>query len=753
MMKRFIFLSFLSVFLPLLMVQSGLSQPYTVRDAAQKAVVDNPEVQVRWHNFLAAGHERDIVKGGYLPRVDVYAGAGRERYWQDRRDPSGQYYNRTDATISLTQMLYDGFATRNELRYMDHARLARYFELVSVSEDTALEAVRAYLDVVRYRTLTTLAEENYGIHKEIIGKVDQQVRAGVSRGVDLEQAGGRLALALANRMTEYSNLHDVSARFLRVVGEIPPPDLEVPPLMISGMSYDAYNAQVAGAQGNPGIRAAMANLEAMYARRDSRRSTYHPQLDFRARHSTGRERQAIRGRSDESVAELMLSLNLFNGGSDRAALAQAQQFVSRAAYERELACNNMRQTVAIAYNDIRNLGEALIYLDDHQLAMAKVRDAYRAQFNIGQRTLLDLLDAENEYFESRRAYVNARHDYALAHVRSHAATGQLLQALELQRVDLSKEVDFRLAVNQADPLTFCPPQVVADSVILPASYADEMITDSDGDSVMDAYDLCPDTPVGVKVDALGCPLSISMAAPGAVVEVLRSTLKINFAFDSAEIPAADVTEVSRIADFMKHYDNTKVMIEGHTDNIGSHAYNQRLSQARANAVRNRLVMVHGIDAERVRAIGYSFDHPLGTNDTAEGRALNRRVDAVSQIVFEAENATEDPFDFLDRWAMAWSAQDVNTYLSFYSQDFVPSGNMSLENWKTERHDRLTKVSSIEVSLKDFVVRPSFDHTVQVEVIQDYRSNIYSDRTNKLFYLQRSGDSWEILRERSLEIIR
>lgn len=628
-MKRLIFLSVLGVLLPLLMAQSGLSQPYTVRDAAQKAVVGNPEVQVRWHNFLAAGHERDVVRGGYLPRVDVYAGAGRERYSQDRRDPSGQSYNRTDATISLTQMLYDGFATRNELRYMDHARLARYFELISALENTSLEAVRAYLDVVRYRTLTALAEENYGIHKEVFDKVEQQVRAGVSRGVDLEQAGGRLALALANRATEYSNLHDVSARFLRIVGESPPSDLAVPPLMVSGMPVDAHSAQVAGAQGNPDIRAAMANLEAMYARRDSRKSSFHPQLDFRARHSTGRERQAIRGRSDESVAELTLSMNLFNGGSDRAALAQAQQQVSRAVYERELACNNMRQTVAIAYNDIHALGESLLYLDEHQLAMAKVRDAYLDQFNIGQRTLLDLLDTENEYFESRRAYVNAHHDFTLAHVSTHAATGQLLRLLELQRTDLPNLSDLRFGGSQADPLTFCPPQGAADRNVLPLTFTEEMAIDSDGDGVLDADDLCPDTPIGVEVDALGCPLAISKAVPGAAIEVVRSTIKINFPFDSSEIPAADVAEVSRIADFMKQYDDTMMVIEGHTDNIGSHAYNQRLSQARANAVRDRLIMVHGIGPERIRAIGYSFDRPMATNETTEGRALNRRVDTVS----------------------------------------------------------------------------------------------------------------------------
>lgn len=629
-MKRIPALSLLaSALLILLFACPALSQTTTLSDAVRKAVVENPEVQARWHNFLAAGEERNIARGGYLPRVDVYAGVGRERYWQRRSDPSRQYFNRADATIALTQMLYDGFATRNELRRMDHARLTRYFEVVDATESTALEAVRAYLDVVRYRTLANLTQENYEKHKEVFVKVQQQVQAGVSRGVDLEQAGGRLALALANRMTEFSNLHDVSARYLRIIGEAPSSTLEEPEVITAGIPADAYSAQVTGARSNPGLRAAMANVDAMYALREHRKAPFHPQLDFRARHSFGYEREAIRGHSDESVAELVLSLNLLNGGSDQAALRQAQQLVSRALYERDKACNDMRQTLSIAYNDIANLEEALLYLDGHQVAMAKAREAYLDQFEIGQRTLLDLLDAENEYFESRRAYISARYDYALAHVRTLAGMGELLRTLQLQRNDVPNVADLRFGTEQVDPLTFCPPIPVADTINLPPSYAEEMVTDSDGDGVMDAYDLCPDTPPGTSVDAMGCPLTLSQTTPGTHPGVIRSTINIKFAFDSAVIPTAYEKEVSRIAEFMKQYYNTHVVIEGHTDNIGSHGYNQNLSQARADAVRQRLITAYGIEADRIRSVGYSFDQPIADNSTNEGRALNRRVDAVS----------------------------------------------------------------------------------------------------------------------------
>ncbi len=87
--------------------------------------------------------------------------------------------------------------------------------------------------------------------------------------------------------------------------------------------------------------------------------------------------------------------------------------------------------MTIAHNDLKKLAEQIEYLDLHQLATEKARDAYRKQFDIGQRTLLDLLDTENELFDARRAYVNALHDQAYAHARTQAGMGKLLGIINI----------------------------------------------------------------------------------------------------------------------------------------------------------------------------------------------------------------------------------------------------------------------------------------------------------------------------------
>jgi OOP family OmpA-OmpF porin len=152
--------------------------------------------------------------------------------------------------------------------------------------------------------------------------------------------------------------------------------------------------------------------------------------------------------------------------------------------------------------------------------------------------------------------------------------------------------------------------------------------DSDGDGVFDSKDQCPDTVHGLKVDDVGCPV------------VLEKTLVINLdiLFDTAKSDVKDayVPQVKKLADAMTQYANTVVHIEGHTDSQGADAYNQKLSQARADAVKATLVNRFGIDADRITAQGHGEAQPIADNATAEGRAQNRRVVGSVSVKYKEE---------------------------------------------------------------------------------------------------------------------
>lgn len=144
--------------------------------------------------------------------------------------------------------------------------------------------------------------------------------------------------------------------------------------------------------------------------------------------------------------------------------------------------------------------------------------------------------------------------------------------------------------------------------------------DADGDGVPDSRDKCPGTAAGAKVDADGCYIVIE--------KPVTIRLEVLFDFDKSEVKPEFYPEIKKVADFMKQYPMTDTVIEGHTDSVGTNAYNLSLSQRRAEAVRQVLIDQFKVDASRLTSVGYGEERPVADNKTAEGRQLNRRVVAV-----------------------------------------------------------------------------------------------------------------------------
>lgn len=406
----------------------------TLQQAIEKAVAENPEVQVRYHTFRAAEQEQKVARGGLLPRADINT-TFRKQETIGTNIGNAQVPERLTQLV-VRQLLFDGFATSGEVNRLGHASKVRYYELLSVMQNTALEVTRAYIDILRFRQLVDYAEDNYIAHKQLFDRIQERVSSGVGRKVDLEQASGRLALAEANLLTETTNLHDVTARYQRLVGELPPdtiPDIDFykqgAPDSVSQSLEIAYKQ-------NPDLLSTIENIVATEQEVKNKRAKYFPRLDLQGRKSLGVSSDGSNSVAAADVLELTLSFNLFNGLADRSAVNQTVEKLNSAQDLRDKACVDTRQLVVIAYNDIVRLKEQLIYRDQHQLAIEKAREAYRKQFDIGQRTLLDLLDTENEYFQARRTYTVTERDLQTAYARTYAGQGELLSRLGVARADL-----------------------------------------------------------------------------------------------------------------------------------------------------------------------------------------------------------------------------------------------------------------------------------------------------------------------------
>lgn len=434
---------------------AALASPHlTLKDVAQKVVLTNPEVLAKWHAFKAAGGDVDVARAGFFPRIDYTYGTGKE----DLQQPgvADRDYNRNGHVLTLNQMLYDGFATASDVKRLDKARLTRYFELLDAAEAAALEAGRAYYDVIRYRQLMLLAEGNYIEHRSSYELLLRRAQSGAGRRVDVEHAAGRLALAELNLNTEAANLHDVTARYLRLVGEQPPSVMFGPARLERGYPASEEEALRLAFKQNPALLAAVENVEAAQHDLELRRSAFHPRLDLRLRNDRAENVDGVMGLRQQNVAEVVLSYNLFNGGADKARQTASAERKNQALDLRDKACRDVRQTLSIAYNEVRRLQAQRSSIDHQVNAIEKTRDAYKAQFNIGQRSLLDLLDTENELLNARRTAVNADADMDQAYLRTQAGIGRLLEFLGLKRIDEQAAPD-PAELAQVVESDICPP--------------------------------------------------------------------------------------------------------------------------------------------------------------------------------------------------------------------------------------------------------------------------------------------------------
>lgn len=158
--------------------------------------------------------------------------------------------------------------------------------------------------------------------------------------------------------------------------------------------------------------------------------------------------------------------------------------------------------------------------------------------------------------------------------------------------------------------------------------------DADGDGVGDCLDDCARTHGGLAVLPTGCPAPLARA--------LRVTLDVKFAFDRAEIDLAYTADLERLRDVLLRYPDLHVQLRGHTDFRGAEAYNQRLSERRAQAARDFMLAGGGIDGARIEALGLGEGMPLASNDTEQGQALNRRTEADLQFEQVIVPANDEP---------------------------------------------------------------------------------------------------------------
>ena len=407
-------------------------QAQTLPEAMQKALEVHPEIQAGVNSRLSADYQLKAAQGGYLPRVDVLGGYGREGTDSpSTRAGAGNNHweslTRSESSLRLQQMVFDGFATSSEVGRQQANVNSRAYSLLGASERTALTVAQVYLDVLTRREMVQLAEENLRSHERIFDQIKLRTARGVGRQADLDQAEARLAQARNNLITEQTNLADAQTNYLSAVGQLPD-QLERPAGFMTLLPADLNEARTQMLENSPILRSAESDIVAAEKQYEAAKSTFYPRFDAELGRTADNNLDGMAGHNNEWQAMLRMRFNLFAGGSNKADLESKAYQSSQALDIRNNALRVLNEELGLAWNALSNANAQVPIAQQYVDHSTSVRSAYQKQFSLGERTLLDLLDSENELFTASRRLAEVKNLQLFTQYRIKATMGELLKS-------------------------------------------------------------------------------------------------------------------------------------------------------------------------------------------------------------------------------------------------------------------------------------------------------------------------------------
>lgn len=405
----------------------------SLEQAISAAMETNPEINQAIMNKEAIEFEREQAQGLFLPRVDLEASAGIRRLENGTRRTLGiddDLLYPVEGMITAEQTLLDFGRRKGELRRQAARTDGAALRIVERSENIALLISRQYLNILLQQRVSAAADDNVTFHKMLVSDLGQGVAQGSISIADQQQAQERLQAALVRQVEANEDLKDAQITLqtltgLQVDNAAMPKSLRLaaPPTLGEAVSLARQN--------NPKVKEAEADVDAAHAMADKAKGDFAPTIGLEARGRAGHDIDGFSGRTNDLQGRVVMRWNLFDGGINR---AKYQEMVRRASETRFRLHEMIRlaeEDVQRAWNSMSTQGKVAQELETQSRVSDDLLLSYRQQFNVGRRSLLDVLDAQNTRYNVQVRLETARFSEQFAEYQVLASTNTLLESLGL----------------------------------------------------------------------------------------------------------------------------------------------------------------------------------------------------------------------------------------------------------------------------------------------------------------------------------
>ena len=405
----------------------------SMRDAIAVAVNSNPEIIQAQMNKEAIQFERKQAQGLYLPRVDVEASAGVRRLENRTRRSLGIADDKLyplEFQGTARWDLFDFGKRRGEVLRQASRVDGASMRVLERSEFIALQVARQYLNVLLQQRIFAASQDNTAFHRTLVADLGTGVREGSISVADQQQAQERLQAAIVRETEALQSLDDAKITLRRLTG-LDIESYQVPPSLAAQMPASVAEAVGLARTANPLVREAVADVDAANALAKSVKGELYPTIGVDMTGRVGEDIDGFNGNTNDVTARAFIRWNLFSGGITQAKYEEQVRRSSEARFRLDQVSREAEEDVRTAWNALN----AQTRISSELETQSKVSDdlllSYRSQFNVGRRSLLDVLDAQNSRYSVQTRLETARFSQLFAQYQTLAATNRFLTSLEV----------------------------------------------------------------------------------------------------------------------------------------------------------------------------------------------------------------------------------------------------------------------------------------------------------------------------------
>jgi len=578
----------------------------TLKDTIGEVISTNPIILERLKNYNAIKEDIAGAKAGYYPKIDLNLGAGREH--TDKKDQpnildSTYNYNVYQNSLKYTQNLFNGFSTTYMVKEQEYRTVSAAYSYIEKVNSTSYDTLNQYLQVMKNYELLTTAKENVDIDQKILNKVNKLYDSGLTTLSEVHKIESSLALAKSNLVVQENTILDQEYSLQRVVGRILDPSKMSKPELRVKLPNTKEEALAFALRNNPSLLVSEYNIRLAQATQKESKSKFYPKIDIEISEAMNKNLSAVEGKDDKFRAMAYLSFNIFNGFSDQAAyqksISKIHQEVQNKSVLRRKIIENLNQAWAANIK----LEEQLKHLIDYRDFSEATLKLYVKEYDLGRRSLLDLLSSQNDFIRSKAQIISTQYSLLYAKYRILDAMGILVTSVMGDENIVYSKVGLNGAVAPANQDT------------LSIKY------DADNDLIANDADICDNSLKGVMKNRYGCKFKSDYIAQ---VEKYGG-----FLFDGNELDKVSMKKLQDLLKQLKPYDFKKirfVVISNAFDNSLNRKQLLKLSKSRMDVVR-KILLKAGVNEKNIESVINSDDVPMFSQ---RDDVRNNRVDILVQ---------------------------------------------------------------------------------------------------------------------------